>query len=88
LPTTDKEIGRPSFGFVVSIIFTGSHRDLSEKYRAILENILTLGEDELVDGLKVTSTYEPPTILTFPVVPAFSVQYDILNIFYSEVSYL
>jgi len=30
----------------------GSHRDLGEKYRAILENILTFGEDELVEGLK------------------------------------
>jgi COP9 signalosome complex subunit 4 len=30
----------------------GSHRDLADKYRAILENILTFGEDELVEGLK------------------------------------
>merc|ERR1712142_1021903 len=30
----------------------GSHRDLGEKYRAILDNILTFGEDELVEGLK------------------------------------
>ena len=30
----------------------GSHRDLAEKYRAVLESILPLGEDELVDGLK------------------------------------
>jgi len=30
----------------------GSHRDLAEKYRSILENILTFGEDELVEGLK------------------------------------
>ena len=31
---------------------TGTHRDLGEKYRAILDNILTHGEDELVEGLK------------------------------------
>ena len=31
----------------------GSHRDLCDKYRAILDNILTHGEDELVEGLKV-----------------------------------
>ena len=30
----------------------GSHRDLSEKYRAILETILTHAEDELVEGLR------------------------------------
>jgi len=30
----------------------GTHRDLGEKYRAILDNILTHGEDELVEGLK------------------------------------
>jgi len=30
----------------------GSHRDLADKYRAILENVLTFGEDELVEGLK------------------------------------
>ena len=30
----------------------GSHRDLAEKYRSVLESILPLGEDELVDGLK------------------------------------
>lgn len=30
----------------------GTHRHLSEKYRAILDSILTLGEDELVEGLK------------------------------------
>jgi len=30
----------------------GSHRDLGEKYRAILDSILTHGEDELVEGLK------------------------------------
>eukprot|EP00092_Neocalanus_flemingeri_P024797 GFUD01026887.1.p1 GENE.GFUD01026887.1~~GFUD01026887.1.p1 ORF type:complete len:429 (+),score=158.24 GFUD01026887.1:70-1287(+) len=30
----------------------GSHRDLAEKYRAILDSILTFGEDELVEGLK------------------------------------
>ncbi len=30
----------------------GSHRDLADKYRAILDSILQLGEDELVDGLK------------------------------------
>ena len=30
----------------------GSHRDLADKYRAVLESILPLGEDELVDGLK------------------------------------
>lgn len=30
----------------------GSHRHLSEKYRAILDSVLTLGEDELVEGLK------------------------------------
>jgi len=28
------------------------HKDLSEKFREILHNILTLGEDELVEGLK------------------------------------
>ena len=31
----------------------GSHRDLSEKYRSVLDAILQLGEDELVDSLKV-----------------------------------
>ena len=30
----------------------GSHRDLAEKYRQVLDSILPLGEDELVDGLK------------------------------------
>lgn len=30
----------------------GSHRDLAEKYKAVLDSILQLGEDELVDGLK------------------------------------
>ena len=30
-----------------------SHRDLADRHRAILESILTLGEDQLVDGLKV-----------------------------------
>jgi hypothetical protein len=35
------------------IYVEGSHRHLSEKYRAILDSILTLGEDELVEGLKV-----------------------------------
>ena len=30
----------------------GSHRDLGEKYKAVLDSILQLGEDELVDGLK------------------------------------
>jgi len=30
----------------------GSHRDLGEKYRGILDTILTFGEDELVEGLK------------------------------------
>ena len=32
---------------------SGTHRDLGEKYRAILDNILTHGEDELVEGLKI-----------------------------------
>ena len=32
--------------------YLGSHRDLAEKYRAILDSILTFGEDELVEGLK------------------------------------
>jgi len=31
---------------------TGSHKDISEKFREILDNILKLGEDELVEGLK------------------------------------
>ena len=31
----------------------GSHRDLGDKYRAVLEGILLLGEDDLVDSLKV-----------------------------------
>ena len=35
------------------IVLSGTHRDLGEKYRAILENILTHGEDELVEGLKI-----------------------------------
>jgi len=30
----------------------GSHRDLAEKYRQVLDSILTFGEDELVEGLK------------------------------------
>ena len=30
----------------------GSHRDLADKYKACLDSILQLGEDELVDGLK------------------------------------
>ncbi len=30
----------------------GSHRDLADKYRAVLEGILLLGEDDLVDSLK------------------------------------
>lgn len=30
----------------------GSHRALSEQYRMVLTNILALGEDDLVDGLK------------------------------------
>lgn len=30
----------------------GGHRDLSEKYRMVLTTILTLGEDDLVEGLK------------------------------------
>jgi len=30
----------------------GTHRDLAEKYKVVLEAILKLGEDELVDGLK------------------------------------
>ncbi|XP_023324585.1 COP9 signalosome complex subunit 4-like [Eurytemora carolleeae] len=30
----------------------GSHKDISEKFREILDNILNLGEDELVEGLK------------------------------------
>jgi COP9 signalosome complex subunit 4 len=30
----------------------GSHRDLAEKYRSVLEGILLLGEDDLVDSLK------------------------------------
>ena len=29
-----------------------AHRDLADRYRGILEQILTLGEDQLVDGLK------------------------------------
>ena len=28
-------------------------RDLAEKYRQVLDSILTFGEDELVEGLKV-----------------------------------
>jgi len=31
---------------------TGSHKDIMEKFREILNNILSLGEDELVEGLK------------------------------------
>jgi len=31
---------------------TGSHKELSDKFREILTNILRLGEDELVEGLK------------------------------------
>ena len=34
-------------------VLSGTHRDLGEKYRAILDNILTHGEDELVEGLKI-----------------------------------
>ena len=30
----------------------GSHRDLADKYRTVLEGIVQLGEDDLVDGLK------------------------------------
>jgi COP9 signalosome complex subunit 4 len=30
----------------------GTHKDISEKFREILDNILNLGEDELVEGLK------------------------------------
>jgi COP9 signalosome complex subunit 4 len=30
----------------------GTHRDLADKYKAVLDSILQLGEDELVDGLK------------------------------------
>ena len=30
----------------------GSHRDLAEKYRSVLDGILQLGEDDLVDSLK------------------------------------
>ena len=30
----------------------GSHRDLADKYKAVLGSILLLGEDELVDSLK------------------------------------
>ena len=30
----------------------GSHREVQEKYRSILDSILTHGEDELVEGLK------------------------------------
>ena len=30
----------------------GSHRDLADKYKVVLDSILQLGEDELVDGLK------------------------------------
>jgi COP9 signalosome complex subunit 4 len=30
----------------------GSHRDLAEKYRGVLDGILQLGEDDLVDSLK------------------------------------
>ena len=32
--------------------FSGSHKELSDKFREILTNILRLGEDELVEGLK------------------------------------
>ena len=34
------------------VFFSGSHKDISEKFREILDNILKLGEDELVEGLK------------------------------------
>ena len=30
----------------------GSHRELADKYKSVLDSILQLGEDELVDGLK------------------------------------
>ena len=30
-----------------------AHRDLGDRYRSVLESILLLGEDELVEGLKV-----------------------------------
>ena len=35
-------------------------RDLAEKYRQVLESILTFGEDELVEGLKV------PLLASYP----------------------
>ena len=31
-----------------------AHKDLGERYRGVLEEIVQLGEDELVDGLKVS----------------------------------
>lgn len=31
----------------------GSHREIGEKYRAILDQVLTLGEEQLVEGLKL-----------------------------------
>jgi len=34
------------------ITTTGPHKELSEKFREILHNILSLGEDELVEGLR------------------------------------
>ena len=31
----------------------GSHREVADKYRSILDQILTLGEEQLVEGLRV-----------------------------------
>ena len=38
--------------FAQQVAGSGSHRDLADKYRVVLDNILLLGEDDLVDGLK------------------------------------
>ena len=42
-------------------------RDLADKYRAVLDSILTFGEDELVEGLKARP---PPASVT--IVPRLS----------------
>jgi COP9 signalosome complex subunit 4 len=36
----------------MAISAVGSHRDLADKYKTVLDSIFQLGEDELVDGLK------------------------------------
>ncbi len=35
-----------------------AHRDLSDRYHSVLEAVMTLGEDELVEGLKVKRDFK------------------------------